>query len=232
MRLLMQLSPEVEFWLKVASILVPTLTALIVPFVIYHWITRKLVDHQARLSKEIEDHKISISKELEIYKFELQSTFQKRFYEFQTKYSLLHQKRAAHIEKLFELLAILQNDLQHLAYWDSLPRQESKEDFYKRTNEHFNKLIEFYDEKRIFFDEETGDGVRKIVGTTQHLLGSNSSIERSIMFPTYLSDQMIENARNLMDENIHLVMKHLEKKFIHILSAEVPDALTKFIDNN
>jgi uncharacterized membrane-anchored protein YhcB (DUF1043 family) len=79
---------------EIAKIAVPSLVALIVPFVTYRWLTRRMADYQTILSKEIEDYKKDISKELENYKFQLQSDFQTKFYEFQTRYSLFHQKQA------------------------------------------------------------------------------------------------------------------------------------------
>src|SRR5262245_56436673 len=106
----MNLLQDLDFWLKVAEIAVPGLITLIVPFVTYRWITRKMDEYQARLSKEmadrqadlnkgLEEYSRDISRELEIHKFKLQSVFQTKFYQYQTRSSWLHQKRAEAIDR-------------------------------------------------------------------------------------------------------------------------------------
>src|SRR5215471_14468154 len=100
----MQLPPNVDFWLRVAAIAVPAISAIVVAVVSYR-LSRRMSNHQkdlnkelalyqsglqASLTKELENHKRDLSKEIEGYKHELQTSFQTRFYEFQTRYSLLH----------------------------------------------------------------------------------------------------------------------------------------------
>lgn len=78
----MQLSQEVEVWLRLASVAVPSIVALIVPVITYRLLMRKMANYQTQLSKDmadyqnqlskgIEDHKKDISKELELYKLQL-----------------------------------------------------------------------------------------------------------------------------------------------------------------
>src|SRR5262245_60533391 len=93
----MQIMRNWEFW----RIAIPSLISLIVPFITYRLITRKMADYKLQLNKDLEG-----------YKHELQSSFQTRFYEFQTRYSLLHQKKAEAIEKLYSLLVRVHKDLR------------------------------------------------------------------------------------------------------------------------
>jgi hypothetical protein len=220
----MQLSPEVEFWLRIASILVPSGVALLVPLITYLWLTRRLASYQTELSKELEDYKKDISRDLETHKLQLQANFQMRFYEFQTRYSLLHQKRAEAIEKLFELLAKVQNDLQIWASWERISHRETIEEFYVKTQDHFQNLVDFYDEKRIYFDEDIGTAVLNMVGTTQMLLDSHGSIENlRKSFPDW-AESMKGNAHKIINQHIHPVMNQLVSRFKQILSADSPIA--------
>src|SRR5688572_21050686 len=88
---------DIDFWLKAG----PTLAAVIVPILTYLWI-----------AKRIEVYKTDLSKKLETHRSQLQADFQTRFYEFQTRYSWLHQRMAETIEKLYALLARVETDLQ------------------------------------------------------------------------------------------------------------------------
>ncbi len=99
---------------------------MVVQILLAYWLSRVTERHKRDLSKEIEDYKKVISKELEAYRIQLQAEFQTKFHEFQTRYSLLHQKRAEAIETLFALLAKVQNDLQVWAAWENLSRKETK----------------------------------------------------------------------------------------------------------
>ena len=197
----MQLSQEVEVWLRLASVAVPSIVALIVPVITYRLLMRKMADYQTQLSKDmadyqnqlskgIEDHKKGISKELELYKLQLQSSFQTKLYEFQTRYSLLHQKRAEAIEKLFGLLAKVQNDLQIWAYWGAVPRKETKEEFFLKTQEDFQNMIDYFDEKRIYFDEEIKNSLLQLVRVIQLILDSHNSIESASRSIPILADQI------------------------------------------
>ena len=229
----MQLLRDLDFWLKVAGIAVPGLITLIVPFVIYRRITRNMADYQARLSKDLavyqaeinkglEDHQGEIGRELEVHKFKLQSVFQAKFYQYQTRHSWLHQKRAEAIEKLFELLARVQNDLIVLDKWEVSSPLETKEEFYAKTRNDFANLINFTDEKRIYFSSEVAEKLRAIVSAVQFLLVGPMSIE-------YLGNSISTNgelpknqARKILEEGIHPLMAQLDLMFKRILSAETP----------
>src|SRR5262245_5951284 len=229
----MNLLQDLDFWLKVAEIAVPGLITLIVPFVTYRWITRKMDEYQARLSKEmadrqadlnkgLEEYSRDISRELEIHKFKLQSVFQTKFYQYQTRSSWLHQKRAEAIEKLFEHLARVQNDLQILDNWEVVSRSGTKEEFYAKTRDDFMNLINFSEEKRIYFDKEVGNKVRAIISAIENLLiGPMSFKNLSNSIP---EDNGWQNnkVRKILDEGIHPLMTQLEKMFKDILSAETP----------
>jgi hypothetical protein len=198
---------DLDFWLKAG----PTLAAVIVPFVTYLWLGRKIEQYKTVLSKDLENHKS-----------QLQYEYQLKFYEFQTRYSWLHQRRAEAIEKLFALAARVQNDLRVWMGWENFPHKETKEEFYVITQEHFQNLIDFHDEKRIYFDEEIQRGVVMFVKATRYILDSHESVEDTKERVPELSNWIQNNAINLLDQTIRPLMIGLEDNFKELLSAETP----------
>ncbi len=152
----MQSTQTVNWFQLLAPSVITGLFVVLVQILLAFWLSRVTEGHKKALSKDIEDYKKSISKELEAYRIRLQGEFQTKFHEFQTRYSLLHQKRAEAIEILFALLVKVQNDLQVWAAWEKLSRKETRLESHIKTREDFQKLIDFYDEKRIYFDVPIG----------------------------------------------------------------------------
>lgn len=95
----MENAQQINWLLEIGKIAIPTLVALIVPFITYRWITRKMADYQTILSKDIEDYKKDISKELETYKFQLQSDF----YKFQSSLQEERERKRLFLQKLEEI---------------------------------------------------------------------------------------------------------------------------------
>src|SRR5229473_2785187 len=166
----MQNGQNINWFVVAAPSLITGTFVVVVQILLAYWLSRVTERLKRDLSKEIEDYKKVISKELEAYRIQLQAEFQTKFHEFQTRYSLLHQKRAEAIETLFALLAKVQNDLQVRAAWENLSRKETKLEWHIKTREDFQRLIDFYDEKRIYFDIPISTCVRAIVGTVTLLL--------------------------------------------------------------
>lgn len=227
----MQLPAETELWLRVFTFAVPSLTTILVGFLTFLWFNARLAKQQLALNKELENHKRElgerledykkgISLELENHKFQLQSNFQKRFYEFQTRYNLFHQKRAEAIEKLFGFLAIVQNDLQNWAYYEHLERTETIDGFYGKMKNHLDELGDHFDQKRIYFDEDIKKYVLELVQTTYALLGANGTIESARRTNHQAGQRLKEQAANIIGQNIHPIMRLLEERIRQVLSAE------------
>jgi hypothetical protein len=64
----MQNSQTTIYWIEIAKVLVPSLVALIVPFIASYWLSRKIELHKAELGKEIEEYKAELK-----YKYDLKS---------------------------------------------------------------------------------------------------------------------------------------------------------------
>lgn len=223
----MQLSPETEIWLRSLSVVVPSVTTLLVGL----WLNSRLAkqqltlnkelkDHESDLNKRLEDYKKGLSIELEGHKIQLQSDFQRRFYEFQTRYNLFHQKRAEAIEKLFGFLAIVQNDLQNWAYYEHLERTETIDAFYGKMKNHLDELSDHFDQKRIYFDEDIKKNVIQLVQTTYALLSAHDTIEQARRTDHQAGQQLKAQAANIIGQHIHPTMRLLEERIRNILSAE------------
>jgi uncharacterized membrane-anchored protein YhcB (DUF1043 family) len=226
----MHLLRDVEFWLRVAGIVIP---GLIVPYVIYRLITRRMAEYQSRLSKEIEenqtrlnkgleDHKSAISRELENYKFQLQTSFATKLYQFQTRHSMLHEKKAEAIEKLFGLLARVENDLLILERSKVNALPGTLEELYNKTRNDITNLITFYEEKRIYFDREIEERIFVMLRAAGQLLNGPLSIESLNNSAPLLADFNKNQARQTLAENIHPVMGQLEKIFKKLITVETP----------
>jgi len=218
----MQVAQDINWWVVLGPSLVSGLFLVIVQILLALWLSKVTERQKVKLSREVEDYKKDISKELETHRLRLQSEFQTTFYEFQTKYSLLHQRRADAIERLFELLADVQNDLQLWEAWENLPQRETQQEFYDRSYERYQALIQFYDRKRIYFDEDVGACVRAIVRIVSLLRSGYASVDSlSRLTPEFVT-QMKANAKSIIDDNIHPLMNRLENRFKILLSADLP----------
>lgn len=228
---------------EIAKIAVPSLTALIVPFITYRWLTRRMAYYQTILSKEIEDYKKDISKELETYKFQLQSDFQTKFYEFQTRFSVLHQEQANVIKDLFALLFRLKSRITGLEGLKKLfndkavgyinsslidKKEELKKQSVEELIDSYVNLTNFYYEKSIYLSP-------KICQSIDELLSKSGEIIIFHTMPFIISEKF----RNVIGEkdlneillkdfkidanNITNAIRILESEFRQLLSAENPN---------
>jgi hypothetical protein len=220
---------NVEFW----RIAVPSVISLIVPYITYRLITKKLADYQsglnmkmadyqAELNRGLEDHKKGISKELEIHKVQLQASFQTRFYQFQTRFSWLHQKRAEAIEKLYVLLAKVEGDLNVWITSSHELRNQTEDEHYRAAEDHFQEMINFFDEKRIYFDQETINAVLVITQAARMIYDWHPEVQRTRGPAPQFASFLKQHATTLKEQNIGPLMGLLEDRFRKLLDAETP----------
>ncbi|MCD9186826.1 MAG: hypothetical protein LUM44_10355 [Pyrinomonadaceae bacterium] len=222
---MMQNSQTNLFWFEFAKILVPSLTALIVPFVAGWLIARKLENHKKEIGKELEDHKKEISKELESYKFQLQA----QNYEFQTKFSLFHEREAEAVLNLYQLITEIHSKFAMMrtffrnALLSPLEARSRLALTGKTIAEHFaeteQKCQEFnqnFHKNRILLDEETCEKSLEIINLLvncmnrfENLLKNDSRNTDTLQIESWL-------------ENLSNVEKLLRTKFRGFLSVENP----------
>src|SRR5262249_44602208 len=141
--------------------------------------SKDIESYKIDLSKELEHYKAGISKELEIHKLQLQSDFQVRLHQFQTRFSWLHKSRAEAIEKLYELLARVEGDLNVWITSSHESRNQTEDEHYRTAEDHFQEMINFFDEKRIYFDQETIDAVLVMAEATRKIYDWHPEIQRT-----------------------------------------------------
>ena len=198
---------DIDFWLKAG----PTLAAVIVPILTYLWIV-----------KRIEVYKTDLSKKLETHRSQLQADFQTRFYEFQTRYSWLHQRRAETIERLYALLARVETDLQIWVSTLHELREQTEDTHYRAAEDHFQEMINFFDEKRIYFDEETSESFFEMVRATRVLYDHYTSVQWEGESASEQAGWLKQRAAQLKEQNINPLMALLEATFRMLLDAETP----------
>jgi hypothetical protein len=198
---------DIDFWLKAG----PTLAAVIVPILTY-----------LRIAKRIEVYKTDLSKKLETHRSQLQADFQTRFYEFQTRYSWLHQRRAETIEKLYALLARVETDLQIWVSSLHQLREQTEDEYYRTAEDHFQEMINFFDEKRIYFDEETSESVFEMAQATRVLYDHYTSVQWAVGSASEQASWLKQRAAQLKEQNINPLMALLEDTFKRLLDAETP----------
>lgn len=237
----MQSSQEINWWLEIAKIGIPSLIGLITPFIAYSWLAKKMKDYdhnlstdlksyENALSNKLEEYRNNLNKELENYKIQLQSDFQTKLYEFQTKFSLYHQKKADTIETLFGLLANMQTDLHTWVIWDeivnkpfgTIKKDKTKEEFQKQILINNNLLNETFDNKRIFFDKNIKDQLLKISNNINSVLTNQAhaeSLKKQFGENHDLAFRMNQYAQNDV-LGIYKLMSELENQFRKLLNGE------------
>jgi len=198
---------DIDFWLKAG----PTLAAVIVPILTYLWI-----------AKRIEVYKTDLSKKLETHRSQLQADFQTRFYEFQTRYSWLHQRRAETIEKLYALLARVETDLQIWVSSLHELRNKTEDERYRTAEDHFQEMINFFDEKRIYFDEETSESFFEMARATRVIFDHYTSVQWAGGSASEQASWLKQRAAQLKEQNVNPLMALLEARFRWLLEAETP----------
>jgi hypothetical protein len=198
---------DIDFWLKDG----PMLVALVVPYLTYRLLGRRIEQYKTVLSKELENHKS-----------QLQYAFQLKFYEFQTRYSWLHQQRAEAIVKLYSLLARVEGDLN---VWINSSHElcnQTEVDHYRAAEGRFQEMVNFFDEKRIYFDLETIDAVLVMVEATWKIYDERSNVQWPEDRVPELASWLKQHSTILKEHNIGLVMALLEERFRSLLEAEAP----------
>ena len=225
----MQNSQEISWWLEIAKVVIPSLVALIAPFIAYSWLAKKMKEYENSLSTDLksyesalnhklENYRNELNKGLETHKVQLQSEFQKNFYEFQTRFSILHQKKAEAIKDLFALLAETEFILNSV----SIPYYPyDNADFNRRRRrqslEIYEKTLFFFIKNRIYFDEELCVKIDEILKEMSDFIGLLINTESKNYLTSLKSYNMTYKKIN---KKIKPIRKELENTFRLLLAVE------------
>ena len=210
----MQNMQEINWWVEIAKIAIPSLFTLGIGF----WLSRKTENYKKELSKEIEDYKKDISKDL---------------YEFQTKYSLLHQKRAEAIVEIYRLIATIEIKLKNVIIMlnpnEGLTIDEELKNAYlfklvEEVPSLGETLLNTYLQKQILLDEETCKMIEDVIEPTNMAGKFISFLVLREMghseFTDNSQERVLKESNELLTEIIPLTKRKLEEKFRQLLSAE------------
>lgn len=105
-----------------------------------------------RKQRQLETHKASLQAELEQSKLQMQNDLQIKFFEYQTRFSFLHQNQAEVIKELYGLLADTNENIIHLV---SPMFNVADSKHAETTSAKYNALAECFVKNRIYFEEGT-----------------------------------------------------------------------------
>ncbi|MCD9186825.1 MAG: hypothetical protein LUM44_10350 [Pyrinomonadaceae bacterium] len=226
----MQNSQEINWLAILAPSIIVGLSAIIVQILLAYWLSRKTADYQEKvsekletykkdLSKEIEDYKKELNKELEGYKLQIQSDFQTKFYEFQTKYSLLHQQKAEAIKQIYGLLSEVEGILIYVTN-DFQIMPETKEERESFVRDNLKLLLDKQEvfhlnliKNRIFFEKNICEKLEYIDARVREASGY---FYNSVMLANLSENERRDRrkkANNLTVSEIHSIRKDLEEIF-------------------
>src|SRR5260370_23111942 len=117
------------------------------------------------LARDIEKYKANLQAELEHTKLRLENDLQTKFFEFQTKFSLYHQKQVEVIEELYEMLSETQWTVSELVSLVGTCDERPTTERVNEADERSVALARFYGKKRIYLNEDVCDKMDAILKT-------------------------------------------------------------------
>lgn len=161
------------------------------------------------------------AKDLEKFKAELQNESIK----FKITYEEMHTERAKAIKEVYKKIVRVYNASRACIIPEDMSEleEERKENLrrkHKIADNLFNKLRDYYDENRIFFEEEMANNLDSLIKefkkAASHYVTSKitEKLERKI---TKESHEEWQKAFNLIEKEIPLIRKMIEDKFRKII---------------
>lgn len=113
-----------------------------------------------RKQRQLEGYKASLQAELEQSKLQMQNDLQIKFFEYQTRFSLLHQKQAEVIKDIYGLLGETNEYIIHLVSptFDVTNTQHAETTWAK-----YQALAECFVKNRIYLEEETCNKISELL---------------------------------------------------------------------
>lgn len=109
-----------------------------------------LITH--RKQRQLEEHRAALQRELEKSKLQMQNDLQIKFFEYQTRFSVLHQTQAEVIKELYGRLGEANEYIIHMVSPTFDPNDAAH---VARTREKYDQLAKCFVTNRIYLDEAT-----------------------------------------------------------------------------
>jgi hypothetical protein len=130
-----------------------------------HFFARDLERYKNQLSGELEQQKQQATIELEARKRELDAILSER----QTRFSLMHQKRAEVVAELYGRIPRAEHAIRvmtavaRLESTDKEVEKKRRESERKEATTAFNDLVKYFDKHRIYLGEETAERCEQLI---------------------------------------------------------------------
>jgi len=116
-----------------------------------------------RKQRQMEAYKASLQAELEQTKLQTQNDLQIKFFEYQTRFSLLHQNQAEVIKELYGLLADTHENIVHSVSPMFNVSDVTDRKHAETTRTKYSALAEYFMKNRIYFEEATCNRIDELL---------------------------------------------------------------------
>ena len=224
----MQNTQEINWWAVILPSLISGFFLISVQIITALWLSKKTEDYKNAFSLDLKSFENSLNRRLEDYKIYIN----KDLYQFQTKFSLFHQRQAAAIEEIYSLLTKTENLLEitrshfeHLTIDDRLLNYQQNDLPEKEFVETCVKLSGYFDEKRIFFDEDTENSMDCLIKSIEQVYKYSSTSKlvehKFLKVKDFDAKELWEIAGKTLSD-IKQEKRKLQREFRQILSPEMP----------
>tara|TARA_B110000091_G_scaffold71050_1_gene78365 strand:+ start:799 stop:1476 length:678 start_codon:yes stop_codon:yes gene_type:complete len=182
---------------------------------------------KSELAQNLDNHKKQLSGESKFFQHELDT----RLSEFNIRYFKLHNDRGEIIEKLYAKLVKLNTSMEILTH--PMKTHSNTQDFEEYENEliinaeeSYNSLNDFYQIKKIFFQEDTTKVIDKILDVFKTAYFNYNDYGFYVKGTAVEDGEIIESRKKMKDaylsvkNEIPKVKKNLEDEFRELLGVE------------
>jgi hypothetical protein len=169
-----------------------------------------------RQQRELEEHKARLQGELERSKLRMQNDLQLKFFEYQTRFSLLHQRQAEVIRDLYGMLGDAHEYIKHLANptFDITDHKHAE-----TTQAKYNTLAECFVKNRIYLEEETCNRIDELLLKMRLAMTKFSIGQRPE--PGVRGIELWDEAWKSVTNEVPPILKELENQFRAFLRPNV-----------
>lgn len=217
----------VATWLDilVQAALSATVTTLVIGAVAYfgkgafmHFLARDLEKHKSELSTKLEAERHKLTRDLEQFKRELDAILSER----QTRFSLMHQKRAEIIAELYGMIPRAEESLRRMTALMRMESPDKEVENKKKEGERaeaakaYNALRDYFDRNRLYLGEQAAKRCDELLS---HMKSAFFDFEYAKGFYTQgrQDDKKWVEAAQRMTKDVPPVREALEKDFRRIL---------------
>lgn len=170
------------------------------------------------LSRDIEKYKANLENEFVHSKLKLENELQTKFFEYQTKFSTYHQKRAEVIGELHGLLSDTVEYVRDVVHPMQFGDGRTHAERFQETANKYNDLAKYFIKSRIYLDEDVCDAIDSILKTMRLALSKFNMSQEDSRGGT---DRNLWNeAWKSVEHEVPPLQKKLERQFRQSISVE------------